>query len=194
MFYDAITDFIFVEDEPEKSDIIFLPGGDFSESAMHAAKLYKEGYAPLILPSGKYSIKKKSFISPDGKDYETECDYFCAVLKNAGVPYQAILKEPEAAFTWENAIYSRKITDREGFMIRRAIIICQAFHARRCLMYYQQQYPDTKFFVCPVVTKGISRENWFLSRDGIDTVLGEVERCGTQFHEIIADAAGGLND
>ena len=30
-FYDALTDFIFVEDEPQISDVIFLPGGLWGE-------------------------------------------------------------------------------------------------------------------------------------------------------------------
>lgn len=52
-------------------------------------------------------------------------------------------------------------------------------------MYYQEQFPETEFLVCPVVTRGISRESWYTTEDGIDTVLGEVERCGGQFHQIM---------
>ncbi|MCD7957556.1 MAG: YdcF family protein [Lachnospiraceae bacterium] len=217
MFYDAITDFIFVEDLPQKADIIFIPGSFRSELARHAAHLYQEAYAPCVLPSGKYSIKKdraeqlkSSRIQdadiriwpgnlPDTAVYEivenaalyaTESDFLCAVLAAEGVPKRAILREPEATFTWENAIYSRRVTDQAGLTIRRAILCCKAFHARRCLMYYQQQFPDTEFLVCPVVVDEITRENWHQTRRGIDTVLGEVERCGGQFHEILADVAG----
>ena len=52
-------------------------------------------------------------------------------------------------------------------------------------MYYQEQFPRTQLIVCPVVTQGISRENWYLDEKKIDVVLGEVERCGSQFHEIL---------
>ncbi|MCD8105079.1 MAG: YdcF family protein [Lachnospiraceae bacterium] len=217
MFYDAITDFIFVEDLPQKADIIFIPGSFCPELARHAAHLYQEAYAPYVLPSGKYSIKKdraeqlKSSgiqdagiriwpenlpdtavheIAENAALYATESDFLCAILAAEGVQKQAILREPEATFTWENAIYSRRVTDQAGLTIRRAILCCKAFHARRCLMYYQQQFPDTEFLVCPVVVNEISRESWHRTRRGIDTVLGEVERCGGQFHEILADAAG----
>ncbi len=190
MFYDAITDFIFVEDEPQAADVIFVPGSDETAHALRAAALYQEGYAPYVLPSGKYSILKGKYTPPEGTSYQTECDRLCAVLRDHKVPESAILREPEATFTWENAIYSRRRTEEEGLVIRRAILCCQAYHARRCLLYYQQQFPGTIFYVCPAVTGGISRDTWFTSREGIDTVLGEVERCGTQFHEILADAAG----
>ena len=55
-FYDAISDFIFVEDTPQKADVIFVPGGNYPDAAVHAAALYRQGFAPYILPSGKYSI------------------------------------------------------------------------------------------------------------------------------------------
>lgn len=64
-FYDGITEFIFVENQPQKADVIFLPGGAYPEAALYAAKLYQECYAPLVLPSGKYSIMKGRFeLSP----------------------------------------------------------------------------------------------------------------------------------
>ncbi|MCD8011689.1 MAG: YdcF family protein [Lachnospiraceae bacterium] len=203
MFYDAVTEFIFVEDMLRKADVIFMPGSVCPELAMHAARLYQEGYAPVILSSGKYSItkgylelpEKTAFASsnnptPHDDSCLTECDYLCAILRTEGVPESAILREPEATFTWENAIYSRRVTDSAGLDIRRAILCCKAYHARRSLMYYQQQFPETEFLVSPVVVDGISRENWYRTRKGIDKVLGEVERCGGQFHEIIAEAAG----
>ncbi len=189
MFYDAITEFIFVEDQPERSDVIFVPGGSFPDTALRAAELYRQGYAPYVLPSGKYSITEGKFVPPDGGDSDTECAYLCSVLTGAGVPEEAILRESEATFTWENAIYSRRRTNQAGLKVRRAVLCCQAFHARRSLLYYQQQFPETVFYVCPAVTRGISRKTWAHTREGIDTVLGELERCGSQFHEILAAAA-----
>lgn len=181
MFYQCITDFIFVEHQPGTADIIFVPGGNYPEAALHAAELYHQGWAPWILPSGKYSILQGYFPG----EQETEWEYLRDILVKAGVPETAVLKENNATFTYENAIESRKVTDALGMTVRTAILSCQAYHARRCLMYYQEQFPETEFLVCPVETKGINRENWFLDRTKIDVVLGEVERCGSQFHEIL---------
>ena len=189
-FYQCITDFIFVQDKPEKADIIFVPGGNYPDAALHAASLYHQGYAPLILPSGRYSIVTGHFSPGDAAgrseaSYETEWEYLKAVLQDAGVPEESVLREDRATFTYENAICSRQVTETAGIAVSRAILCCQAFHARRSLMYYQEQFPETEFFVCPVVTRGIGRDTWFQSEEGIDTVLGEVERCGKQFHEIM---------
>lgn len=53
-------------------------------------------------------------------------------------------------------------------------------------MYYQLLYPQAKLFICPVDV-GINRENWYDSPQGIEEVLGEMERCGQQFHQIMKE-------
>ena len=146
MFYQCITDFIFVEHQPGTADIIFVPGGNYPEAALHAAELYHQGWAPWILPSGKYSILQGYFPG----EQETEWEYLRDILVKAGVPETAVIKENNATFTYENAIESRKVTDALGMTVRTAILSCQAYHARRCLMYYQEQFPETEFLVCPV--------------------------------------------
>ena len=55
-FLQQLTEFIFVEDLPEKSDIIFIPGSGFPQLGEEADSLYHRDYAPCILPSGRYSI------------------------------------------------------------------------------------------------------------------------------------------
>ena len=60
-------------------------------------------------------------------------------------------------------------------------------HARRSRMYYETLYPDAELLVCPAPDAAITREIWLKSAKGIDTVLGEMERCGGQFHDILKD-------
>ncbi len=209
-FYQAITDFVFVEDVPEKADVIFVPGGNYPDAAIHAAKLYRQGFAPWVLPSGRYSIVTGRFLLQDETaggsaqcdrvtepvksvehgaeaEFETEFEYLRAVLRSEGVPDAAILREDRATYTYQNAIFSRECLQERNIPVHRALLCCQAFHARRCLLYYQEQFPDTEILVCPVVTRGISRDTWTRTEQGIDTVLGEVERCGSQFHAIMRE-------
>jgi uncharacterized SAM-binding protein YcdF (DUF218 family) len=190
-YYDVLTDFIFVNHPPEAADVIFVPGGTCGEIAEGAARLYRSGYAPRILVSGKYSITDGHFAgvhSPErfrGQFFETEADFLKEVLLCSQVPEEAILLERNATYTYENAIFSRELTDRLQLPVKTAILSCQAYHARRCLLYYQLLYPDTRFLVCPTVTRNISRDNWYTKPESIDLVLGEVERCGSQFHQIL---------
>lgn len=189
-----MTDFIFLENEPEKSDIIFIPGSGYGALSLTAADLWKHGFAPYILPSGRFSILENSFsgsadgiLPKNGTGFLTECAYHKALLIENGVSESAILTEDKAAYTYENAIYSKQVTDALGLKIKKAIICCQAFHARRCRLYYELLYPETQFLICPTVTQDISRNNWYLNHDKIDRVLGEIERCGSQFHDIVKE-------
>ena len=190
-FYDSLTNFIFVEDPPEKADVIFIPGGPYGEIAVHAAELYLQGYSTLLIPSGKYSVLQGAYtgaLSPEkyrGRIFDTEADFFSRILMDNGVPAEAILPERNATFTYENAIYTRRLTDHMGIMVRTAILSCQAYHARRCLLYYQALFPDTRILVSPTETQGIRKADWFQDSRTIDMVLGEVERCGSQFHDIL---------
>lgn len=182
-FLEEMSNFIFLEDQPQKSDVIFLPGSEEGALAKTAADLYRKGYAPWIVPSGKYA-KWTGHSVVDS--FETESDYFAHLLMEEGVPASAILKEREATYTYENAIYTRKLLEEHQITVDRAILCCQAYHARRSKLYYQVLFPDTEIFVCPTITKGVTKDNWFRSEKGIGLVLGEIERCGSQFHEIVA--------
>lgn len=189
-FLNQITEFIFVEDKPEKSDVIFIPGSGFPQLAEEAAKLYHQGIAPYILPSGRYSILNGKFAGVQEKkklydgEYETEWEFLKEVLKKNQVSEERILREDKATYTYENAIYSRKVTDCLGMEIKRAILCCKPYHARRSLLYYQLLYPKTQFFVCPIQDSDVKRENWYLTEKGIRLVFGEVQRIGEQFVDI----------
>ena len=183
-FLQEITNFIFLEDEPKEADVIFIPGSNEGDLAITAAGLYHQGYAPLIIPSGKYA-KGLGYNIVEG--FETESDYFTQILLEQEVPREAVLQERNATFTYENAIYTRKLVEEKGIEIKRALLCCQAYHARRSKLYYQVMFPDTEILVCPTITKEISKDNWFYSREKIGKVLGELEKCGSQFHNIVEE-------
>lgn len=182
-----ISNYIFVSDEPEKVDAIFLPGGSHPEQPEYAAELYRKGYAKWLVPSGGVSVKRDKWPGVRSKadiyngDYQSDCEFFTDVFVKNGVPADAIIGEDKSGHTRDNAFLSRKVVDENGLGIKTALIVCKAFHARRCLMLYQLAFPDTMFYVCPVVCIGITKDNWYKSEQGIDRILGELTRCGNQF-------------
>ena len=188
-FLRDITEFIFLEDLPEKADLIIVPGNTWPQPARRAAALYHEGMAPYIVVSGRYSKGQQTFAGAacEGDRYKgaymTEADFLTDVLIREGVPETAVLQERKAEFTLENARYIRKFLEEKKMTVKKALICCQAFHARRCRMYFEYVFQDTdvEFLMCPAVTQGISRCSWMESQKGLDTVLGELRRCGEQF-------------
>ena len=192
MYFDRITDFIFRSEKPEKADMIFIPGSGYGELAQKAAQLYQEGYAKKIVVSGKYSILQSQFqgaISParyQNLIFETESDFLKQVLLDCQVREGDIIQEKQASFTYENALYIRMLLEQmEETIPEKILLVCQAFHGARAGMYFQNVFPDAKIIVCPAETQGINRENWYQSENGVRTVLGEVERIGTQFPDMI---------
>lgn len=182
-----IGDFIFVENEMEKSDAIMIAGGSYPELGERAAELWKQQYAPIILISGGVSIKTGKFPGPRSKadkyngQYETEHDLFVDVLLKNGVPAPVLYGENKSSYTKQNAQFAREVVIKNKMDIKRAILVCKAFHARRCLMFYQLAFPDVLFFVSPVVIHEITRDNWYKTDNGIRRVMGELSRCGDQF-------------
>ncbi len=182
-----ISDYIFVSDEPEKVDAIFLPGGSHPELPEYAAELYHKGYATWLIPSGGVSVKRDKWPGVRSKteiyngNYQSDCEFFVDVLVNNGVPIDAIIGEDNSGHTRDNAFLSRKVVDESGVKIKTALIVCKAFHARRCLMLYQMAFPDVEIKVCPVHCFNITKDNWYTTEQGIDRVLGELARCGNQF-------------
>lgn len=182
----AITDFIFVEDALQKSDIIIVVGGSYPEAAEIAADLWKSGYAPKIMIGGGVSIKTGKFPGSRSKqnvynkDYADECEFYTDILLKNGIDESVIYGENKSSFTKENALYAKKLAEERNLTVSKAILICKSFHSRRCLMLYQTVFPDVEFYVKTFDGFGITKDNWYLSEYGRQRVLGELKRCGEQ--------------
>ena len=188
-----ITKFIFIKDEPEKADIIFIPGSSNWVLAETAARLYKEGKAEKIMPSGMYFYQFGRFMNERVTDerykgvYRTEAEFLASVLIKNGVPEENVIKEERATNTYENAIFSKELIKEMGIEVKTAILCPQAFHARRAFMTYSHLFPDTKLFVVPTNTQNITSDNWYNTERGRQVVLGELRKCGEYFENYIKD-------
>ena len=187
-FFRAVTELAFVSDPPAQADVIFVPGSSHEGPLLRAAELFHRGLAPVILPSGLYAMGKDSFRIPP---WESECDWMCSLLRREGVPESALLRENRARCTWDNARFSREVCDAAGRSIRRALICCRPFHARRARMYYQWAFPEAELLCVPCREEGVNRDDWFLTPEGRRRILGELRRLGDQINlqleELIAD-------
>ncbi len=185
-----VTEFIFMEDTPKKCDIIFIPGTSQSVVTERAAELYRNGYAPLIMPSGMYSTNFGKFAGENidnpvySGEYETEFEYCRNILTKNGVPQSAILKEDKATNTYENALYSLQALNEAGIRIKSAIVCCQAFHARRAFMSYSLCFENVEFIVVPTDTQGITKSSWHSFDKGYKKVFGELSKCGHYFKDM----------
>ena len=177
--YDCISDFIFVETDIKKSDVVLIPGGSHPQLMERAVELYNKGLAPYILPSGG--------ANKNLPDYDTEWDYLKTIGIQLGISEGVILKEDKAQNTFENAELSWNVLQALDIPITNVILVCKAFHSRRALMTYQSVFPQyINFFVSPVIDRrGISKENWFLNKESIEIVMNEACKIGNYFKDKI---------
>ena len=189
-FIKDTTEYIFISSDPQPSDVIFLPGGSDPALPERAAELYLQGYAPLLLPSGRYGKLIGHFKTPKrgreiySGDYETEAEFYRDVLIKNGVPETAVLCEDRAEFTYQNAQFSKRLLDGLGIKVRCAILVCKAFHARRAYTYYQNAFPEAEISVVAVPGKDITKEEWYKTGAGRRRVAGELKRLGEQLESL----------
>ena len=132
------------EDMPTADAIVLMGGGvwgttnypyaslkDGADRAWHAARLWKAGKAPIIIPSNK--------------DAE-----FCDVklLVDLGVPREAIVLENKAVNSEENAKFVREILNRveqaehvDGWK-PTVLLVTSACHMRRSLYMFEKYAPE----------------------------------------------------
>ena len=102
---------------------------DASDRILHAARLYRAGKAPLVIPSGgrlPWSVAAR-----------TEAAEIADLLVEWGVPRTAILEEGKARTTSENAVEMGKLLRARG--IRRVLLVTSSLHMRRALASFRAE-------------------------------------------------------
>lgn len=184
-FWNDISNFIFVKDKITQVDVLMVPGAPWIELISHVAELYKLNITKQIVVCGKYGIKKgrvniERLPKEYQGDYKTESEMIKTILiENFNIPSNVIIEEDKSTNTYENALFGLRKIDLKNN--KRIGICCQSFHARRVQMTFSSLAPDNNFFIFPVDTQCITKENWYKKEYGLKRVLGELERCGKYF-------------
>ena len=170
---DAISQFLFLRDEPRPVDLVFVAASLTLSTMTPAIFMYRQGLAPLILISGGGRMS-------DGRpEWEAYAEY--ALEK--GVPQSAILTERAARNTLENfRLGAAVIAARPGGWsgIKTVALCAKPFHMRRVAMTARQQLPDgLTFLACPPADSAdLAKDNWWLTERGRRRVLSELIRIG----------------
>ena len=181
-----------VEEKPAEIAVQYRAGAPVAKNTLiteKAAELFCAGFAKYVIPTGAYSGKRGKFAAEKidnsryAGEYATDFEYCRYILKENGVPESAILREDRSTNTGENAEFTAILLRKVGLPVRKAILCCQSFHARRAFMSYAKFFPDTEIFVVPTDTQGIRKEDWFRQEKSYRRVMSEVQKCGEYFLE-----------
>ena len=96
---------------------------DASDRVLHAARLFRAGKAPLVVPSGGEL--------PWSAAPEPEAAAMTSLLVEWGVPRDAILDEPQGRTTRENAVETERLLLSRG--IRKVLLVTSALHMPRAV-------------------------------------------------------------
>ncbi len=105
---------------------------DISEQGdriIYAAKLYKEGKAPLIIAAGGRIHWRVGG--------QSEAEDMQQLLEFIGIPAAAIIQEPNSLNTHENAVNVKKILQEKG--IEQVLLVTSAMHMPRSLLIFKKE-------------------------------------------------------
>lgn len=170
---DAITEFLFIRDEPGPVDLALVLGSPSVSSILPAIDLYRAARTPLILISGAGE-------TPHGKP---EWQLYKEHALSNGIPEERLLLEREARNTRENIELSAKvIEDIVGWANLSRLAICaKPFHMRRVYMTARSIFPpNISVLLLPPDDPGdIWASNWWKTERGRKVVLEELGRIST---------------
>lgn len=124
---------------PPKADMILATGSHDCRSADHAAALYLQGLAPLIVCTGGFGkMTEGMFPKPEAEMFAERCAL-------AGVPKTAILTECRSSNTGENFTFTREKLDALGIVPKVAIATSKPYMARRVWATGTKQWPEVRW-------------------------------------------------
>ena len=111
-----------------KSDAICVLCSNDPRVAEHGARLWLDGWAPLLIFSGGVGALTKGLYGG-----LSEAEYFRDVAVAKGVPESAILVEPRSTNTGENVAFTRELLAERGATMASFILVQKPFMERRSM-------------------------------------------------------------
>lgn len=122
--------FLAADDPLTKADAILVLGGTLADRPLEAADLFKQGYAPRIVLTRGPDEDAVARLRGLGIEIETQFDQNQEILKQLGVPEQALIV-PDRIHdnTADEAQTLRALVDRHRW--RSVIVVTSTYHLRR---------------------------------------------------------------
>ncbi len=165
---DGVYDYLAEEDRPKPVDITIVFGGKSDARPIKAAELYQEGLTKMLLCCGRgpeYS----------GDIQKTEAETYAEVLREKGVPEDAIIIEPNSLTIPDNVRSSLNLLDHEGVAYKSLALVTSPFCQRRTWACVKKYVPPETVItrINSQATDIYSRDHWSESEQGIRVILNE---------------------
>ncbi len=118
-------------------DALFVLCSNDVRVAEYAAELYHKGLAPIIVFSGGEGR------FTDGLFDKSEAETFAAIVRDVGVPPDAIFMETQSTNTGENVLFTYQLVQDKGLTFDDIILVQKPFMERRALATFEKQWPGS---------------------------------------------------
>lgn len=154
--------YLVVNETPHKVDAIVVISGDRGERTEYGVKLFKEGYAEHLIFSGGIVYNNVTMAELMEKH-----------AIELGVSEDKILVENKADSTYENALFSKEILEKNNF--KSAIVVSSNYHMRRTKMLFNRAFKksDISLTFCASSSKYFNPNRWWNSNKSILMVVTE---------------------
>lgn len=120
----------------EKADCILVLGSHDLRIAEYGAKLFLDGWAPIIIFSGGLGRLTKDVWD------ETEADQFARVAIKLGVPADKIIIENKSSNTGENILFTKQLLQERGLNPDKIILVQKPYMERRAYATFKKHWPE----------------------------------------------------
>jgi uncharacterized SAM-binding protein YcdF (DUF218 family) len=161
--------------ELERAGAILVLCSYDTSVAERGARLYLEGWAPLLIFSGGLGTITKNLWS------EPEAELFASVARDLGVPAERIVVENRSTNTGENVRFTRKLLAERGLDPESFILVQKPYMERRAYATFKRYWPEKRAVVTsPQFTFDEylkSHSNRALSEDEVVSIMvGDLQR------------------
>jgi uncharacterized SAM-binding protein YcdF (DUF218 family) len=164
-----------VEDRLERADAILVLGDDnfAGDRASRSAELFRAGWAPLVVVSGRLL-----------RPYAGVAELMSRDLETRDVPQAAILRFPHRANnTREEAQALRELVTSRGW--RQVLLVTSNYHTRRARYIFRRVFPpQVAVRVVSVRDTDFDPDSWWESRQGRKLFLLETAAYFTAVWEL----------
>lgn len=158
----------------KKADCILVLGSHDLSVARYGAKLFLDGYAPLIAFSGGTAHQNDMLRTGWNT---SEAEMFANVAIEMGVPKDKIIIENKATNTGENFQLTEKIFKEKGVNPKTVILVQKPYMERRTLATGQVQWPQRELIVTSEPVSYADYINRDIPRDSfINIMVGDLQR------------------
>nr|WP_319555921.1 YdcF family protein [uncultured Vibrio sp.] len=131
---ETLWDYMQLKHQLKPADCLLVMCSNDLRVAEHAAKLYQQKLAPLIVFAGG----KGRFT--DGLFDKSEAETFAEIAQVAGVPDDAVLVETQSTNSGENVRFTHQLLEDKGILCDSVIVVQKPFMERRAIATFEKQW------------------------------------------------------